>query len=44
MTIRHTLLPPGLTDQHTSGWETIAAQLAAELSAGSRSPQGRARG
>ena len=44
MTIRHTLLPPGLTDQHTRGWETIAAQLAAELSAGSRSPQGRARG
>ena len=44
MTIRHTLLPPGLTDQHTSGWETIAAQLAAELSAGSWSPQGRARG
>jgi len=32
MTIRHTLLPPGLTDQHTSGWEAIAAQFAATLS------------
>jgi uncharacterized protein YndB with AHSA1/START domain len=33
MTIRHTLLPPGLADQHAHGWETIAGQLAAELSA-----------
>jgi uncharacterized protein YndB with AHSA1/START domain len=33
MTIRHTLLPAGLADQHTSGWEAIAGQLAAELSA-----------
>jgi len=32
MTIRHTLLPAGLTDQHARGWETITAQLAAELS------------
>ena len=32
MTIRHTLLPPGLADQHARGWEAIAAQLAAELS------------
>jgi uncharacterized protein YndB with AHSA1/START domain len=33
MTIRHTLLPPGLTEQHERGWAAIAGQLAAELSA-----------
>jgi len=33
MTIRHTLLPAGLAGQHAHGWEAIAAQLAAELSA-----------
>jgi len=33
MTIRHTQLPPGLADQHERGWEAIAGQLAAELSA-----------
>jgi hypothetical protein len=33
MTIRHTLLPAGLADQHARGWEAIAGQLAAELSA-----------
>ena len=33
MTIRHTLLPPGLTDRHERGWEAIAGQLAAKLSA-----------
>ena len=33
MTIRHTLLPPGLADQHERGWEAIAGQLAAKLSA-----------
>jgi hypothetical protein len=32
MTIRHTLLPPGLADQHEHGWEAIAGQLAAKLS------------
>jgi len=32
MTIRHTLLPPGLADQHERGWEAIAGQLAAKLS------------
>jgi uncharacterized protein YndB with AHSA1/START domain len=31
MTIRHTMLPPGLTDQHERGWEAIAGQLAAKL-------------
>jgi uncharacterized protein YndB with AHSA1/START domain len=31
MTIWHTLLPPGLADQHARGWEAIAAQLAASL-------------
>jgi uncharacterized protein YndB with AHSA1/START domain len=38
MTIRHTLLPAGLADQHTSGWAAIATQLAAELSAASTQP------
>src|SRR5215472_3122004 len=33
MTIRHTLLPPGLAGQHERGWEAIARQLAARLSA-----------
>jgi uncharacterized protein YndB with AHSA1/START domain len=33
MTIRHTLLPPGLAGQHERGWEAIAGQLAAKLSA-----------
>jgi len=33
MTIRHTLLPPGLTGQHERGWEAIAGQLAEKLSA-----------
>jgi len=32
MTIRHTLLPAGLADQHARGWAAIAGQLAAELS------------
>lgn len=36
MTIRHTLLPPGLAGQHARGWEAIAGQLAAELSAAAR--------
>jgi uncharacterized protein YndB with AHSA1/START domain len=36
MTIEHTLLPPGLVDQHERGWAAIAQQLAAEL-AGARS-------
>jgi uncharacterized protein YndB with AHSA1/START domain len=31
MTIRHALLPPGLTDPHQSGWDRIAEQLAVEL-------------
>jgi uncharacterized protein YndB with AHSA1/START domain len=31
MTIEHTLLPPGLVDQHERGWMAIAGQLAAEL-------------
>ena len=34
MTIHHTLLPPGLIDQHQSGWVRIAEQLAAELATG----------
>lgn len=34
MTIRHALLPPGLADEHERGWEAIAGQLAAKLSAG----------
>ena len=34
MTIRHTLLPPGVADQHERGWAAIAGQLAAKLSAG----------
>jgi uncharacterized protein YndB with AHSA1/START domain len=38
MTIQHTLLPPGLADQHTRGWEAIAAQLAAELTAAPAQP------
>lgn len=33
MTITHTLLPPGLADQHASGWDAIASQLAAKLAA-----------
>jgi uncharacterized protein YndB with AHSA1/START domain len=33
MTIRHTLLPAGLADQHERGWDAIAGQLAAKLSA-----------
>ena len=33
MTIHHALLPPDLTDQHQSGWDRIAEQLAAELAA-----------
>jgi len=33
MTIEHTLLPPGLVDQHERGWAAIARQLAAELAA-----------
>jgi len=33
MTIEHTLLPPGLVDQHERGWAAIAQQLAAELAA-----------
>ena len=36
MTITHTLLPPGLAEQHASGWAAIAEQLAAELATGSR--------
>jgi uncharacterized protein YndB with AHSA1/START domain len=31
MTIEHTLLPPGLVDQHERGWTAIAEQLAEEL-------------
>jgi uncharacterized protein YndB with AHSA1/START domain len=31
MTITHTLLPLGLTEQHRRGWAAIAAQLDAEL-------------
>jgi hypothetical protein len=31
MTIEHTLLPPGLVDQHERGWTAIAQQLADEL-------------
>ena len=34
MTIRHTLLPPGLAVQHELGWAAIAGQLAAELARG----------
>ncbi len=34
MTIRHTLLPPGLAAQHERGWAAIAGQLAAELATG----------
>jgi uncharacterized protein YndB with AHSA1/START domain len=34
MTIRHSLLPPELIDQHQSGWARIAEQFAAELAAG----------
>jgi hypothetical protein len=34
MTIRHALLPPGLTDRHRSGWDRIAEQLAVALAAG----------
>jgi len=33
MTIEHTLLPPGLVDQHERGWAVIAQQLAVELGA-----------
>ena len=33
MTIEHTLLPPGLVDQHERGWAAIAQQLAVELGA-----------
>jgi uncharacterized protein YndB with AHSA1/START domain len=33
MTIEHTLLPPGLVDQHERGWAASARQLAAELAA-----------
>jgi uncharacterized protein YndB with AHSA1/START domain len=33
MTIEHTLLPPGLVDQHERGWAAIARQLAVELGA-----------
>jgi len=33
MTITHTLLPPGLADQHARAWEAIASQLAAKLAA-----------
>jgi uncharacterized protein YndB with AHSA1/START domain len=33
MTIEHTLLPPGLVDQHRRGWAAIADQLASELAA-----------
>ncbi|HEY7359888.1 MAG TPA: SRPBCC domain-containing protein [Streptosporangiaceae bacterium] len=33
MTIEHTLLPPGLVDQHQRGWTAIAGQLAEELAA-----------
>jgi uncharacterized protein YndB with AHSA1/START domain len=33
MTIEHTLLPPGLVDQHERGWAAIAQQLAAALGA-----------
>jgi uncharacterized protein YndB with AHSA1/START domain len=33
MTIRHTLLPPGLVDQHQTGWARIAGQLADEVAA-----------
>ncbi len=36
MTIRHTLLPAGLADQHTRGWEAIAGQLATELARAAR--------
>ena len=31
MTIKHTLLPPGLLDQHARGWSAIAFQLGAKL-------------
>jgi uncharacterized protein YndB with AHSA1/START domain len=31
MTIEHTLLPPGLIDQHQRGWTDIAQQLAEAL-------------
>jgi uncharacterized protein YndB with AHSA1/START domain len=31
MTIEHTLLPPGLIQQHANGWGTIAIQLQAAL-------------
>jgi uncharacterized protein YndB with AHSA1/START domain len=33
MTIHHALLPPDLAEQHQSGWERIAGQLAVELGA-----------
>jgi len=33
MTIEHTLLLPGLVDQHERGWAAIAQQLAVELAA-----------
>jgi uncharacterized protein YndB with AHSA1/START domain len=38
MTIEHTLLPPGLVDQHERGWTAIAQQLADELAASGASP------
>jgi uncharacterized protein YndB with AHSA1/START domain len=38
MTIRHTQLPPGLAGQHARGWEAIAGQLTAKLSAGTAQP------
>jgi uncharacterized protein YndB with AHSA1/START domain len=38
MTIQHTLLPAGLAGQHARGWEAIAGQLAAELSAAPARP------
>ena len=34
MPIEHTLLPPGLADQHRRGWAAIADQLPGELAAG----------
>jgi uncharacterized protein YndB with AHSA1/START domain len=39
MTIRHTLLPPGLVPQHAAGWTLVASQLAAALAkAAARQP------
>jgi uncharacterized protein YndB with AHSA1/START domain len=38
MTIRHSLLPPGLADGHRQGWGRVAAQLDGRLPARIRDP------